>query len=80
MTRVVVETDFEGLEDVASSCPVNAFRQAKDGRMVIDPAECIDCGVCQSEVPEGVIVEESEASAKDIEFNADHAEKWKPVQ
>ena len=80
MTRVVVSKETEGLMDAAFSCPVNAFRKSEDGKMVIDPVECIDCGVCQSEAPEGAIVEDSEASEADIKFNAENAKTWTPAQ
>lgn len=81
MTRVVVKSgsDAEKLMDAAFSCPVNAFKKGNN-QMVIDPDECIDCGVCQSEAPEGVIIEDSEASKEDIAFNTENSKKWEPAQ
>jgi Fe-S-cluster-containing hydrogenase component 2 len=41
--------------------------------MAIDPNECIDCGVCQMQSPEGAIVTDDEASEADKKFNAERA-------
>lgn len=40
-------------------CPVDCFYEG-DLMLVINPDECIDCGVCVSECPIGAIEEESE--------------------
>jgi ferredoxin len=80
MTRVVVGREGKDIESAAFACPVNAFRKSDNGEMVIDPDICIDCGICQTEAPDGVILEDNEATAEDIEFNAENAKKWRPVQ
>ena len=77
MPRVVVAKKGEGLEDAAASCPVACFhKDPKTGRMVINPDECIDCGVCQSESKPGEIVTDDEASAADKKFNAEKSKEW----
>ncbi|MFC1659050.1 ferredoxin family protein [Pseudomonadota bacterium] len=75
MTRVVVSKNGAKLEDAAQTCPVQCFHKCPDGIMVIDPDECIDCGVCEAEAPEGAIVEDSEASEEDKKFNAEKSKK-----
>ncbi|MDR2777834.1 MAG: hypothetical protein LBB24_03635 [Rickettsiales bacterium] len=79
MPRVVVKNSDASLEEASASCPANCFR--KDGKMfVIDPDECIDCGVCQSIVDDGVILEDSEAEENAINFNREKSKKWQPAQ
>ncbi|MBP7189820.1 MAG: ferredoxin family protein [Rickettsiaceae bacterium] len=40
--------------DCADVCPVSCFREG-ELMMVINPDECIDCGVCEPECPVGAI-------------------------
>lgn len=47
---------------------------------MIDPDECIDCGVCQSIVDEGVILEDSEATESAATFNREKSKQWQPAQ
>ena len=79
MARVVIQTKDQKLEDAAMSCPCNCFRKG-NGEFVIDGSQCIDCGVCQTIVDDGVIVEDSEANADAIEYNNNNASKWDPAQ
>jgi len=45
--------------------------------LVINPDECIDCGVCQPECPAEAIVPDSAAGAeKWLGVNRDFAAKW----
>ena len=74
MPRVVVSKNPNDIQEANSSCPVQAFRKLSDGNFVIDPNVCIDCGVCQTIASEGSIVEDSEASQEDIEYNEKGAE------
>ncbi|MDR1495183.1 MAG: hypothetical protein LBI29_04100 [Rickettsiales bacterium] len=79
MPRVVIKNDNPGLEEASVSCPINCFR--KNGKQfVINPDECIDCGVCQSIVDMGVILEDSEAGESAISFNREKSEQWQPAQ
>ena len=75
MSRVVIKKNDANLEEASSGCPVNAFRRKGD-EFVIDANECIDCGVCESMVDEGSIVEDGDASESDVEFNNEKAAEW----
>jgi ferredoxin len=45
--------------------------------LVIDPDECIDCGVCEPECPADAIKSDTEAGLeKWLEVNRDYATKW----
>jgi NAD-dependent dihydropyrimidine dehydrogenase PreA subunit len=68
MSRVVVKRTDSSLEEASLSCPVGAFKKSGE-EFVIDPNLCIDCGVCQSVVEEGVILEDGEADAEDVSYN-----------
>jgi ferredoxin-like protein FixX len=75
MSRVVVKRSETSLEEAMLSCPVGAFK--KNGQeYVIDPNLCVDCGVCQSVVEEGTILEDSEANADDISYNENKVKEW----
>ena len=41
-------------QDCVSVCPVDCFKAGPDF-LVIDPMECIDCGVCEPECPADAI-------------------------
>lgn len=56
-------------------CPVEAFREGET-MVVVSPDDCIECGVCISECPEGAIKPSDEADEKWIEFNAQKAAEW----
>lgn len=45
--------------------------------LVINPDECIDCGVCEPECPIEAIVPDTDPSAeKWIDINARYADQW----
>lgn len=75
MARVVIKRDDSNLSEAAASCPVSAFKNS-NGEYVIDPSVCIDCGVCQSIVSEGVILEDSEANEEDKDYNEKKSQEW----
>ncbi|GHU28478.1 hypothetical protein FACS1894152_6200 [Bacilli bacterium] len=79
MPRVIQKVSDAKLEEASESCPVNCFRK-EGSSFVIDPDECIDCGVCQSIVDEGVILEDGESDSKSIDFNRENSKKWQPAQ
>jgi ferredoxin len=54
---------------------VDCFYQG-DNMLVINPDECIDCGVCVPECPAEAIFPESEDLVKWTEFNREYSEKW----
>jgi len=68
--------------ECAGVCPVDCFR-AGETMLVIDPEECIDCGVCVNECPVHAIYSEDEVPAKwrdYIELNARYSKEWPVVE
>ena len=59
-------------------CPTEAIR-ITNGHAVINPDRCIDCGVCQTVAGEAIL-EDTEASEEDVNFNAENADKWEVVE
>ncbi len=58
------------LTDCVEVCPVDCFYEGEN-MLVIDPNECIDCGVCEPECPIDAIVPES-----DENLSSEEKEKW----
>jgi ferredoxin len=56
-------------------CPVDCFYEGEN-MLVIDPDECIDCGVCVPECPAEAIFPESEDLADWVEINRKFAKHW----
>jgi len=45
--------------------------------LVINPAECIDCGVCEPECPaDAILPDTADGAAQWIDFNQKYAELW----
>ena len=61
--------------DCVEVCPVDCFYEGEN-MLVIDPDECIDCGVCVPECPAEAIEPESEDLMEWIEFNQKYAKEW----
>ncbi|MFA6279271.1 MAG: ferredoxin FdxA [Bdellovibrionales bacterium] len=62
--------------DCVEVCPVDCFYEGKN-MLVINPDECIDCGVCEPECPAEAIVSDSDSRAeKWADVNRDFAAKW----
>ena len=64
--------------DCVEVCPVDCFHEGANF-MVIDPVECIDCGVCVPECPQEAIFADSEIPKKYqlyIELNKKLALNW----
>ncbi|MDR0571727.1 MAG: hypothetical protein LBG48_02630 [Rickettsiales bacterium] len=72
MPRVVVKRDNEKLQMAADSCPMGCFKKINANEFVINPETCIDCGVCQSIVDEGVILDDLEANEIDVKYNSEN--------
>ena len=61
--------------DCVSVCPVDCFYEGEN-MLVIDPDECIDCGVCVPECPAEAIFPETSELAKWVEINRKYAKEW----
>jgi ferredoxin len=62
--------------DCVEVCPVDCFYEGVN-MLVINPDECIDCGVCEPECPVEAIVPDSETAAeKWVEFNRQYSAAW----
>ena len=62
--------------DCVDVCPVDCFYEGEN-MLVINPDECIDCGVCEPECPVDAIVSDTEEGATDwLELNDKYSRKW----
>ena len=64
--------------DCVEVCPVDCFYEGENF-LVINPNECIDCGLCEPECPVDAIISEEELPADQIEFieiNEELSKKW----
>jgi ferredoxin len=77
MTYVVTDLCIKcKYTDCVEVCPVDCFYEGEN-MLVINPDECIDCGVCEPECPAEAIVPDTEGSAeKWAELNRDFSAKW----
>ena len=57
-------------------CPVDCIHEGDD-QLYIDPAECIDCGLCEPECPVDAIFMEDELPAQWKDFAAKNLEIFK---
>ena len=53
------------LTDCVEVCPVDCFYEG-DNMLVINPDECIDCGVCEPECPIGAIEPDTNDGAEKL--------------
>ena len=77
MTYVVTENCIRcKFMDCVEVCPVDCF-YAGENFLVINPDECIDCGVCEPECPAEAILPDSDDRAMAwTEINAKYAALW----
>ena len=62
--------------DCVEVCPVDCFYEG-ESMLVINPNECIDCGVCEPECPAEAIVPDTEADVERwAELNAQYSAEW----
>ena len=62
--------------DCVDVCPVDCFYEGEN-MLVINPDECIDCGVCEPECPVDAIVSDTEEGAADwLELNDKYSREW----
>ncbi len=76
MTYVVTDNCIKcKYTDCVDVCPVDCFYEGED-MLVINPEECIDCGVCVPECPADAIKPESENLIDWIELNRKYSAIW----
>ena len=62
--------------DCVEVCPVDCFYEGEN-MLVINPDECIDCGVCEPECPiEAIIPDLEDTDGKWLEINTEYSSKW----
>ncbi|MFP3039418.1 MAG: ferredoxin FdxA [Candidatus Hodgkinia cicadicola] len=62
--------------DCVEVCPVDCFYEGRNF-LVINPNECIDCGVCEPECPAGAIRPNTEPNLeKWVEINSKYSKLW----
>ncbi|MCP5411421.1 MAG: ferredoxin family protein [Alphaproteobacteria bacterium] len=77
MTYVVTERCIKcKYMDCVEVCPVDCFYEGEN-MLVINPDECIDCGVCLVECPVDAILQDSEGGAEMwLQLNARYSKIW----
>src|SRR5438045_2153378 len=77
MTYVVTDVCIKcKYTDCIEVCPVDCFYEGEN-MLVINPDECIDCGVCEPECPvEAIISDSAENSERWVEINHQYARHW----
>ncbi len=62
--------------DCVEVCPVDCFYEGEN-MLVINPSECIYCGVCEPECPAEAILPDTENGLeKWLELNRAYSEEW----
>ena len=62
--------------DCVEVCPVDCFYEGEN-MLVINPEECIDCGVCEPECPAEAIVPDTDSAATAwVEINQRYSSEW----
>jgi len=77
MTYVVTEACIKcKYMDCVEVCPVDCFYEGEN-MLVINPDECIDCGVCEPECPINAILPDTEKGMeKWLGLNRDLSASW----
>ncbi len=77
MTYVVTEACIKcKYQDCVEVCPVDCFQEGEN-MLIINPDECIDCGVCEPECPAEAIVPDTEPSVERwVELARQYADSW----
>ena len=77
MTYVVTDACIKcKYTDCVEVCPVDCFYEGEN-MLVINPEECIDCGVCEPECPAEAILPDTDGEgARWVEFNQKYADLW----
>ena len=62
--------------DCVEVCPVDCFYEGEN-MLVINPEECIDCGVCEPECPVDAIISDTEdKDGKWLKINTEFSDLW----
>ncbi len=62
--------------DCVEVCPVDCF-YVGENMLVINPDECIDCGVCEPECPaEAILPDSDDRAGAWAELNSTHSRSW----
>jgi len=77
MTYVVTEDCIKcKYTDCVEVCPVDCFYEGEN-MLVINPSECIDCGVCEPECPaEAILPDTEDGLEKWLELNTKYSAVW----
>ena len=77
MTYVVNENCIKcKFTDCVEVCPVDCFYEGEN-MLVINPEECIDCGVCEPECPVDAIISDTEdKDGKWLKINSEFSDLW----
>mgnify|MGYP001249487903 FL=1 len=77
MTYVVNENCIKcKYTDCVEVCPVDCFYEGEN-MLVINPEECIDCGVCEPECPVDAIISDTEdKDGKWLKINTEFSDSW----
>ncbi len=77
MTYVVTDNCINcKYTDCVEVCPVDCFYEGEN-MLVINPDECIDCGVCEPECPADAIRPDTEPDMEPwVDFNRKYSEQW----
>jgi ferredoxin len=77
MAYVVTENCIKcKYQDCVEVCPVDCFYEGENF-LVINPDECIECGVCEPECPAEAIVPDSDPGAAEwVEIARQYAGQW----
>ena len=80
MTYVVTDACIKcKYTDCVEVCPVDCFYEGEN-MLVINPSECIDCGVCEPECPAEAILPDTEDNLEQwLELNAKFSAEWPNV-
>lgn len=88
MTHIVTESCIKcKYSTCVEVCPVDCFKEGHN-MLVIDPDECIDCGVCISECPVEAIKPDTEMNQRTpngldllkwLEINQKYSKIWKRI-
>src|ERR1700749_2506821 len=80
MTYVVTDACIKcKYMDCCGVCPVDCFYEGNN-MLVINPSECIDCGVCEPECPAEAILPDTESGLEQwLELNNSFSSQWPNV-